>query len=172
MTSEDTKARPGDAILLVEDNPDDVFALKRAIKKAGVGNPLHVASDGKEAIDYLTEAASDASGEKSPMPFLVLLDLKLPYRDGFQILEWIRNQPRLGQMVVVMLTGSDELRDHQRAYELGARSYIVKPASVDDIRQLLDSLRSFWMKAGSGPVVPDPGGRSSPGSPASPSSGR
>jgi len=129
-------------MLLVEDNDDDVFALRRAIKKAGIANPLRVATDGQQAIDYLTAAADPAQRETNPLPFLVLLDLKLPYRDGFEVLEWIRRQPHLAGVVVVMLTGSDEHRDHQRAYALGARSYLVKPATVDDITRLLNSLRS------------------------------
>lgn len=137
-----------ETILLVEDNEDDIFALRRAIKKAGIANPLRVATDGQQAVDYLVATAEPASREKHPLPFLVLLDLKLPYRDGFQVLEWIRTQPHLAQVMVVMLTGSDERRDHQRAYALGARSYLVKPASAEDIKGLLDSLRSHWIKNG------------------------
>jgi CheY-like chemotaxis protein len=143
---------PG-TILLVEDNDDDVFALTRVIKKAGIHHPLRVATNGQEAIDYLTSAAVAANQETTPLPFLVLLDLKLPYRDGFQVLEWIRGQRYLDDIVVVMLTGSDEARDHQRAYALGARSYLVKPASVDDITQLLESLRSHWIKPSLTPLV-------------------
>ena len=131
-----------ETILLVEDNDDDVFALRRALKKAGVANPLHVATDGQQAIDYLTRSMETAKQDKTPMPFLVLLDLKLPYRDGFEVLEWIKRQASLAQVVVVMLTGSDERRDHQRAYALGARSYLVKPALAEDIRRLLESLHS------------------------------
>jgi CheY-like chemotaxis protein len=131
-----------DTILVVEDNEDDVFALRRAIKKAGVLNPLRVATNGQEAVDYLTASGDPAKQEQHPLPFLVLLDLKLPYRDGFEVLEWIRKQSHLTPVVVVMLTGSDERRDHQRAYALGARSYLVKPALAEDIKRLLDSLHS------------------------------
>ena len=134
-------------ILLVEDNDDDVFALRRAIKKAGVSNPLRVATDGQQAIDYLMAAGDPARKEQTPLPFLVLLDLKLPYRDGFEVLDWIRRQPQLGQVMVVMLTGSDEPRDHQRAYALGARSYLVKPALADDIKRLFESFASRWPAA-------------------------
>lgn len=130
-----------DTILLVEDNEDDVFALRRAIKKAGINNPLRVATDGQQAIDFLTAAADPATRTQHPLPFVVLLDLKLPYRDGFEVLEWIRGQPHLSGLTVVMLTGSDERRDHQRASELGARSYLVKPASADDMKALLATLQ-------------------------------
>ena len=135
-----------ETILLVEDNEDDVFALRRAIKKAGVVNPLRVATNGQEAVDYLAATADPGNHVQHPLPFLVLLDLKLPYRDGFEVLEWIRTQPHLAKVVVVMLTGSDERRDHQRAYSLGARSYLVKPALAEDIKRLLESLHSPWPK--------------------------
>lgn len=140
-------------ILLVEDNEDDVFALQRAIRNAEVGNPLRVATDGRQALAYLAAAGAVATRAQYPLPFLVLLDLKLPYRDGFQVLEWIRTQKHLNEVVVVMLTGSDEARDHQRAYSLGARSYLVKPASADDLKRLLDSLHSYWSKSGTTPVI-------------------
>lgn len=127
-------------ILQVEDNEDDVFMMKRVLKKAGVDIPVRVAWDGQQAIDYLSAALDPARGEDHPLPFLILLDLKLPYRDGFEVLEWIRAQPALSEIRVVMLTGSGEARDRQRALELGARAYLVKPASIDDVRRLLDSL--------------------------------
>jgi CheY-like chemotaxis protein len=144
-----------ETILVVEDNEDDVFALRRAIKKAGVANPLRVVTNGQEAVDYLAATSDPTRQSQHPLPFLVLLDLKLPYRDGFEVLEWIRGQPHLAQMVVVMLTGSDERRDHQRAYSLGARSYLVKPALAEDIRRLLDSLDSHGQKIN--PVFPPDG---------------
>ena len=139
-----------ETILLVEDNDDDVFGLRRAIKKAAITNPLRVLTDGQQAIDYLTAATDAMKAAEFPLPFLVLLDLKLPYRDGFEVLEWIRSQANLAPVVVVMLTGSDERRDHQRAYALGARSYLVKPASADDIKRLLESLHSPWVRSNAG----------------------
>lgn len=150
-------SRASSTILLVEDNEDDEFALKRAVKKAGVDNPLRVAADGQQAVDYLTACADVSMRGQYPLPCLVLLDLKLPYRDGFEVLEWIRGQPHLAATVVVMLTGSNEARDQQRAYALGARSYLVKPASPDDIKRLLDSLQSYWRRSGESPVVPSSG---------------
>lgn len=124
----------------VEDSEDDVFMMRRVLKKAGVENPLHVAWNGQEAVDYLSSAIDPARSRDHPMPFLVLLDLKLPYRDGFEVLEWIRRQPSLGNVAVVMLTGSGEARDRQRAMELGARAYLVKPASIEDMRQLMGTI--------------------------------
>lgn len=127
-------------ILQVEDSEDDVFMMKRVLKKAGVEHPVHVAWDGQEAVEYLTAALDPARQDSHPLPFLILLDLKLPYRDGFEVLEWIRRQPALDPVQVVMLTGSGETRDRKRALELGARGYLVKPATIDDIRGLLASL--------------------------------
>ncbi len=127
-------------ILQVEDSEDDVFMMKRVLMKAGVDHPLHVVWDGQEAVEYLSAALDPARRDTHPLPFLILLDLKLPYRDGFEVLEWIRRQPGLDSVQVVMLTGSGESRDRQRALALGARGYLVKPASIDDMRRLLASL--------------------------------
>jgi CheY-like chemotaxis protein len=111
---------PSDRLILqVEDSEDDVFMMKRVLKKAGVQNPVRVAWNGQEAVDYLMAALDPERRAGYPLPFLILLDLKLPYRDGFEVLEWIRTQPRLAEVVVVMLTGSGEARDRQRALALG-----------------------------------------------------
>jgi CheY-like chemotaxis protein len=127
-------------ILQVEDSEDDVFMMKRVLKKAGVENPVRVAWNGQDAVDYLMAALDPERCARHPLPFLILLDLKLPYRDGFEVLEWIRTQPRLADVMVVMLTGSGEARDRQRALALGARSYLVKPATVDDMKRLVAML--------------------------------
>jgi CheY-like chemotaxis protein len=131
-------------ILIVDDNEDDVFALRRALRKADVANPQHVVSNGQLAMDYLGGIGPYADRTNFPLPFIVFLDLKMPFRDGFDVLSWMRDQPGLSEIVVVVLSGSDEVRDHQRAYSLGARSYLVKPASAADLRQLIDSLHSRW----------------------------
>ena len=140
-------------ILIVDDNEDDVYALRRALGKANVANPQRVVTHGQLAIDYLSGAGEFADRIKHPLPFIVFLDLKMPFRDGFEVLAWKKAQPALRNMVVVVLTGSDETRDHQRAYSLGARSYLVKPVSPNDLKQLMTSLESHWLRASSqGPV--------------------
>lgn len=155
-------------ILQVEDSEDDVFMMKRVLRKAGVENPLRVAWDGQEAVDYLIAALDPERSHENPLPFLILLDLKLPYRDGFEVLEWIRGQAGLREVTVAMLTGSGETRDRQRALALGARAYLVKPASIDDIRRLLGALEDAGEHAGSVAEVSrgEAGGR--PGFPPSP----
>jgi CheY-like chemotaxis protein len=141
-------------ILLVEDNEDDVFAFQRALKKARVANPVQIAVDGQQAVDFLAGTGEFTDRARYPLPFLVFLDLKLPYRDGFEVLAWIKEQPHLRPVSVVILTGSDETRDHQKAYLLGARSYLVKPPSAEEIAQLLESMRSSWSRFGeNGPVI-------------------
>lgn len=119
-------------ILLVEDNEDDVFALKWAVKKAQIKNPVHLASDGQKAIDYLAGV-----GSLHPRPLLVFLDLKLPYKSGIEVLGWVREQPHLAEIPVVILSGSDEARDHKATSELGAKAYLVKPPSPEDLLRAL-----------------------------------
>jgi CheY-like chemotaxis protein len=140
-------------ILLVEDNEDDVFAMKRALKLAQITNPLQIVTDGQKAVDYLSGAGEFSDREKYPLPFIVFLDLKLPYVHGFEILDWMRKKPELNPIVVVVLTSSAEERDHERAYSLGARSYLVKPPTADTIKDVFDSLKSYWLaRASSSPI--------------------
>lgn len=131
-------------ILLIEDNADDVFAMKRALRQAQIANPLQVLSDGQEALDYLSGSGKWQDRDLHPLPFIIFLDLKLPYIDGFEILPWLRQQPALKDVVVVVLTSSAEIKDHERAYALGARSYLVKPPTPDVLNRLLDSLQPYW----------------------------
>src|SRR5438309_108541 len=102
-------------ILQIEDDPNDVFILRHAMKKAGVVNPIQVVNDGQQAIDYLKGAGSFADRERFPLPSLVLLDLKLPYVMGLDVLKWIRQQPGAAPIVVV-LTASGEDADIATAY--------------------------------------------------------
>jgi CheY-like chemotaxis protein len=129
-------------ILLVEDNEDDVFAMQRAIKKSRVINPLQIVTDGQQAVDYLRGGGIYANRAQFPLPFLIFLDLKLPYFTGFEILQWIRTQPPLESIIVVVLTGSAESRDKDNAYTLGARSYLVKPPTVETLNAVFDSLNT------------------------------
>jgi CheY-like chemotaxis protein len=134
------------AILLVEDNSDDVALTRHALMVAGVSNPVFVADTGPGAIDYLSGANAFRDRSKYPLPAVVFLDLKLPMMSGHEVLAWIRAQRHLESLVVVVLTSSDEPADLRRSYSLGANSYLVKPLSA---RQLLDLARAFnwtWMK--------------------------
>lgn len=122
-----------DVILLVEDDPDDVFLMKRALKSAGILATLHIAEHGQAALDYLAGAGPYADRTGYPFPSLVFLDLKLPYKSGFEVLTWFREQPSFELAAVVVLTSSGLERDMQQAYKLGARSYLVKTSHARDV---------------------------------------
>src|SRR5438046_1938818 len=109
-------------ILQVEDDPNDIFLLQHAMKKVGVANPIQVATDGQEAIDYLQGVGKFADRRKFPLPCLVLLDLKLPYVMGLDVLRWIRKPPGMA-LPVVMLTASGQDADIATAYRLGASAF-------------------------------------------------
>jgi CheY-like chemotaxis protein len=142
-------------ILIVDDNDDDVYALRRTLRKAGIANPQQVMTNGQEAVNYLSGTGQYSDRQSFPLPFLVFLDLKMPVRDGFEVLTWMREQPLLSGIVVVILTGSDEVKDHQRAYSLGARSYLVKPPSISDLAQLIQSMESYWLRSSdTSPLLP------------------
>jgi CheY-like chemotaxis protein len=134
-----------ETILLVEDSTDDVFFMERAMKAAGFATPLQVAKDGQVALDYLGGVKEYADREKFPLPSLVLLDLKLPQVLGLDVLKWIRSRPDLQVLPVVVLTSSGERSDLERAYRLGANSFMVKP-SPDDLPGLATCLASYWFK--------------------------
>jgi CheY-like chemotaxis protein len=126
-------------ILLVEDSEDDAFLMRYVMEKSGVDNPLQIVTDGQMALDYLSGAGDYRDRERFPLPFIVFLDLKLPYVHGFEVLAWIRQQPDLGGIPVVMLTGSAETRDRDKAASLGARSYIVKPPTGETLKEILEA---------------------------------
>jgi len=110
-------------VLLVEDNPDDVFLMRRALKKSGLAWSRQVVTDGQEALDFLRGAGRFANRAQFPLPSLIYLDLKLPYVDGFDVLTWMREQTEVKEMSVYVLTSSPEERDRRRAEELGYRKH-------------------------------------------------
>ena len=130
-------------ILLVEDDENDVFFMQQAMKKAGVVNPLRVASNGQEAIDYFEGTGKFANREEFPLPGMVLLDLKLPYVMGLDVLKWIRQQPRVS--LVVMLTASGNDADIAAAYRLGANAFMTKPSESGKFEDMVKALKDFWL---------------------------
>lgn len=132
-------------LLLVEDNEDDVFLMKRALRFAGIKNPLQIAEDGQAAIDYLAGAGAYADRTRFPLPHLVFLDLKLPYKTGHEVLEWIRRQPAFSTLIVIVLTSSSEPVDLARAYQLGANSFVVKPPTSALLQKLAESFKLWWL---------------------------
>jgi len=131
----------GDAILLVEDNPDDVLFTLRAFKKNNMSNEIIVATDGAAAIDLLLP-----SDQTPPLrPALVLLDVKLPKIDGLEVLRRIRADPRTQPLPVVVLTTSSEERDIVESYRLGANSYVRKPVVFNDFLEATNVLGLYWL---------------------------
>ncbi len=148
-------SQAGKTILLVEDNQDDVFAMRRALAKARIAYPLQVVTDGQQALDYLSGAEAYADRQQHPLPGIIFLDLKLPYLDGFEVLNWMRAHGLLDAIVVVVLTSSAEGRDQDRVYTLGARSYLIKPPTPEALGEVFQSLKSFWLaKQAADPVAP------------------
>jgi CheY-like chemotaxis protein len=138
--------KPSGAILLVEDSEDDVFLMKRALQKAGITNPLFVSEDGQDAIDYLSGAGPYTDRAQFPIPALVFLDLKLPQIRGHEVLAWIREQPHFHNLVVVVLTSSNEPHDLKESYRLGANSYVVKPPTADQLLDLAKAFKWYWLE--------------------------
>jgi len=139
------KLNPKATILLVEDSPDDVFLMKRAMKNAQILNPLRVAGNGQEAIDYLSGVDKFADRTQFPVPSIIFLDLKLPYKSGFEVLTWIRSQSYLSLTLVMILTSSPEERDIAQSYRLGACSFLIKPPTPAMLSELMVSLKQYWM---------------------------
>ena len=139
-------------ILVAEDDPQDAFFLKREFGKAGVPITLHFVHDGQEVIDYLEGKGIFADRQTYPMPDLVLLDLKMPRLNGFDVLGWLRKQAGLKRLPVIIFSSSAELVDINRAYDLGANSYLVKPHAVEELSALVNRLKTYWLEAN---IVPD-----------------
>ncbi len=134
------------AILLVEDNEDDVFIFRRAVKAAGILNPVFVAEDGQEAIDFLSGVGPFADRCKFPVPAAIFLDLKLPIKSGFAVLAWFRDQPSFRLTPMVVLSSSSEPADTREAIRLGANAYQVKPPTPAMLRDLAKQLNWAWLR--------------------------
>jgi CheY-like chemotaxis protein len=132
-------------ILLVEDREDDVLLVRRAFAKANVLNPMQVVRDGGEAIAYLNGEGKYSNRAEYPLPELLLLDLKMPGTDGFEVLKWMRQQPGLRALRVVVLTSSDQMRDVNAAYQLGANSFLVKPMDFERFIEMTQAINGYWL---------------------------
>jgi CheY-like chemotaxis protein len=133
-------------ILIVEDTEDDVFFLKRALRDSDIDHPLSVVVDGQQALDYLAGKGIYSDREKYRVPFLILLDLKLPYVMGLDVLKWIRQQPEHATTLIVVLTSSQQDRDMEETYRLGGNAYLVKPPTRAKLLEMVESLRDRWIQ--------------------------
>ena len=132
-------------ILQVEDEANDVFLLQRAFRQVRITNPVQVATDGQMAIDYLSGDGAYGNRREHPLPGLVLLDLKLPRKSGREVLQWIRAQPGLRRIIVIVFTSGQYIGDVGLAYELGANSFIVKPADFTEYLSIARLLKDWWL---------------------------
>lgn len=134
-------------ILVVEDNAEEVILLRRAFQRTGMDIAVHFVSNGEEAIDYLSGADSYRDRAHFPEPDLVIMDLKMPRKGGFEVLEWFRNLQEGALIPVIVLTASSRESDIQRAYSLGASSYFIKPTSFDEFRGMIKAVYDYWSLA-------------------------
>lgn len=132
-------------ILLVEDNPDDEALTLRALKKNNIRNEVVVAKDGVEALDYLFGTGPHAGRDLGVMPQIILLDLKLPRVDGFEVLRRLREDPRTKLLPIVILTTSNEEHDRIKGYGLGANSFVRKPVQFDQFIEAVRQLGLYWL---------------------------
>ena len=130
-------------ILMVDDNESDTFLVRSAFKKAAFNNPLQEVRNGEEAIAYLKGDAPYSDRDKYPLPIIMLLDLNMPMKNGFDVLTWLRAQPGLKRLTVIILTASMRMEDVERAFDLGANSFLVKPSSLEDLTAMIRSLRDW-----------------------------
>ena len=139
--------RPLKPILLVEDDPNDIFLIRRAFQKANILHPIHVVEDGEQATAYLAGEKKFSDRIRYPLPTLVILDLKLPRKAGVEVLTWLRAQEApLCHLPVIVLTSSRQTSDVNDAYDAGANSYLVKPGEFERLLALVTDLDQYWFE--------------------------
>ena len=140
-------------MLLVEDRDDDIVLFRRAFTQAGVSNPIFVVRNGFEAARYLAGKGAYRDEREFPLPGLVLLDLKMPLMDGFELLTWIREHPTLSALRVVVVTSSEDCSDITRAAQMGANSFVVKPFEFRDYIRLAHTVNDHWIRQSIAPEL-------------------
>lgn len=133
-------------VLLAEDEPNDVYLIKRALEKSGLEHTLRAVPDGGEAIRYLRGEGEFADRSAYPCPNLILSDLKMPGIDGFGLLQWLHDHPECSVIPMIILSASGIEADVRHAYQLGANAYMVKPSGLQDLVDLLHSMHDFWSR--------------------------
>lgn len=132
-------------VLLVEDDLNDIFIVKRAFRTAHIPNPLQVVTDGEEAISYLRGDGKYADRVAHPLPKLIVMDIKMPRRSGFEVLEWVKGSGGpMRRIPVIIVSSSDSPDDINRAYELGANAYMIKPMDYRAVEHLFESITHYW----------------------------
>lgn len=129
--------------LYVEDTDNDVYLVRKAIAKAALPIQLHNVRDGEELIRYLEGKGIFSERQHYPLPTILLLDLKMPKKDGFEVLNWVRQQPQLKRMIVIVFTASNRQEDVDRSHELGANAVLVKPGTLVDLVAMLEQIHAW-----------------------------
>ena len=140
-------------ILLVEDDENDIFFLRRAFKAAQIENPFYIVRNGQEAIDYLAGTGEFSDRTKFPLPCLMILDLKMPVKTGMEVLEWKCQQPVLKGVPCIVLSSSAHRHDIERAYRFGANGFVVKPPSIEARTALARTIKGFWLEFNQPPLA-------------------
>jgi CheY-like chemotaxis protein len=138
-------------LLHVEDNLGDKELLQHACNSAGIKCNLQWVEDGQAAVDYLLAQGAFSDRKRFPLPSLMLLDLKMPRKNGFEVLQWLRQQDQLKWLPVVVFTASDSSKDTLRAFQLGANSLLVKPTAYRDLVQYVRELHHYWFELNHSP---------------------
>lgn len=137
---------PTKEIIVIEDSDDDVEVLKKALDRAGIANPMRFFRDGSCALDHLNEA--QGSLVSGVIPAVLLIDLKLPNKNGFEILQWLGQHPAYDKTLKIVISAMEDLRDINKAYRLGAHSFILKPVGQSDIQGIINGFHGYWVYAG------------------------
>lgn len=145
--------KPKLTVLVAEDEETDYYLLDRALRQANLGIQIHWVRDGVDAIRYLKGEGEYADRDRFPIPDMVMLDLKMPGTTGMEVLEWIRDNPRFRVIPTLVMTSSQQEKDVQQAYHLGANTYFVKPSRFDALTELCRQISSYWAQ-GLRPRIP------------------
>ncbi|MDB6122762.1 MAG: two-component system response regulator [Pedosphaera sp.] len=140
-------------ILIAEDEPNDVLLLRKALAREGIDNPIQVVNDGMEAIKYLQGEGQYVDRAHYPFPSVIFTDIKMPRMGGFEILKWLHTHPDCSVIPVIVLSASAEEKDIKQAYELGANAYLVKPATLGELQEMMRVTYQFWKQCAK-PVIP------------------
>jgi two-component system, response regulator len=141
-----------EAILLAEDEESDVLWFRRALKKAGIAQPLVSVPNGRDAMRYLLGHEPFTDRSQNPLPALIVLDLKMPIADGFDVLRWLQTRAELQHVPAVVLTSSNQSSDRARALELGACGYFIKPSNPSALLATVEEMHRRWLGQGEAPI--------------------
>ena len=140
-------------VLVAEDREDDLFMLRRSFEQVGFDTPVQYVRDGEQAIAYLAGKGRFADRAEYPLPSVLLLDLKMPRKNGFEVLEWIRVQPHLVALRTIVLTTSEDVFEVNRAYKLGAASFLTKPLNFTEFKDTIVAVHNYWLVINKPPAL-------------------